>query len=56
METDYSITPATVGERGGRAVEFYRDDRVVLYHGDVRETLRALPEESVQTVVTSPPY
>lgn len=26
------------------------------YHGDVREVLRALPEQSVQTCVTSPPY
>lgn len=27
-----------------------------IYHGDVREQLAALPNESVQTVVTSPPY
>ena len=27
-----------------------------IYHGDVREQLAVLPPESVQTVVTSPPY
>ena len=28
----------------------------VLYQGDVREVLASMAEESVQTVVTSPPY
>lgn len=31
-------------------------ETVRLYLGDVREVLRALPEKSVQCVVTSPPY
>lgn len=34
----------------------YQDDLATLYHGDVTETLRQLPSESVQCVVTSPPY
>lgn len=34
----------------------YQDDRVVLYRGDCRDVLRALPEASVHCVVTSPPY
>lgn len=35
----------------------YSDDgQAVLHHGDVREVLRELPAESVQCVVTSPPY
>lgn len=34
----------------------YQDDLATLYHGDVTETLRQLPAESVQCVVTSPPY
>lgn len=32
------------------------DGDVKLYHGDVLETLRAMPGASVQTCVTSPPY
>ncbi len=35
---------------------YYIDDKATLYQGDVREVLRTLPAESVQTVVTSPPY
>ena len=32
------------------------DADVTLYHGDVLTTLRELPAESVDCVVTSPPY
>lgn len=35
---------------------FYDRDGVTLYQGDCREALRGLPPESVQCVVTSPPY
>lgn len=35
---------------------YYQDDSVTLYHGDAATTLRALPEQSVNCVVTSPPY
>jgi DNA modification methylase len=35
---------------------YHDDGQVVLHHGDVREVLRSLPAESVQVVVTSPPY
>lgn len=31
-------------------------ERCLLYHGDCRELLKALPDASVQLVVTSPPY
>ena len=35
---------------------FWEHPAVTLYHGDCREVLRELPAESVQCVVTSPPY
>lgn len=54
--THYNTTPATVGEKGGTAVEYYNDGQAVFYLGDVVDCLRALPEASAQTVVTSPPY
>jgi DNA modification methylase len=34
----------------------YRDDWLSVYQGDCREALRQLPEKSVQTCITSPPY
>lgn len=34
----------------------YSDARTAIFHGDVRESLRALPAVSVDCVVTSPPY
>ena len=35
----------------------YLDDGDVrLYHGDALETVREMPDESVDCVVTSPPY
>lgn len=35
---------------------YYADSTVTLHHGDSLEVLRALPSESVNCVVTSPPY
>ena len=34
----------------------YQDSRATLYQGDCREVLRELPEQSVHTCITSPPY
>lgn len=34
----------------------YQDESVSVYHGDCRDVLAALPDESVDAVVTSPPY
>src|SRR2546427_12874469 len=38
------------------AAAFSADERAVVYHGDCRELLRAMPANSIQLVVTSPPY
>jgi hypothetical protein len=35
---------------------YYRDDRVTLHHGDCLDVLRTLPDASVDSVVTDPPY
>jgi DNA modification methylase len=35
---------------------YYHDETVTLYTGDATDTLAALPDGSVQCVVTSPPY
>lgn len=35
---------------------YYQDDHVVLYHGDCIETMRTMPEGSVDSIVTDPPY
>jgi site-specific DNA-methyltransferase (cytosine-N4-specific) len=34
----------------------YEDDQITLHRGDALEVLRTLPDESVNCVVTSPPY
>lgn len=34
----------------------YTDDQVTLHHGDALEVLRTLPDQSVDSFVTSPPY
>jgi DNA modification methylase len=33
-----------------------QDDQATIYHGDCREVLRSLPDASVDSVVTDPPY
>jgi adenine-specific DNA-methyltransferase len=35
---------------------YYQDSRVTLFNGDALEALRALPDNSVDAVVTDPPY
>ena len=35
---------------------YYQDDKVTLYHGDCREILPSLPDDSADFVVTDPPY
>lgn len=35
---------------------YYKDEFMTLYHADIVEALRSIPEKSVDSVVTSPPY
>lgn len=35
---------------------YYSDDQVTLHHGDALKVLRTLPDQSVDSCVTSPPY
>lgn len=35
---------------------YYRDDSVALLHGDTLQKLAAIPDGSIQCVITSPPY
>ena len=35
---------------------WHHNDRATIYHGDCLEVLRALPDASVDAVVTDPPY
>lgn len=38
------------------ATPYYADDSVTLYHGDCIEVMEALPDASVDAVLTDPPY
>ena len=35
---------------------YYTDERVVLHHGDCLDVLAAMPDASVDAIVTDPPY
>ena len=35
---------------------YYQDERITLHHGDCLEVMATMPDESVDIVVTSPPY
>lgn len=35
---------------------YYQDDHVTLYHGDCIEVMKSLPPQSIDAVITSPPY
>jgi len=35
---------------------YYEDDYCTIYHGDCRDVLPTIPEQSIQCCVTSPPY
>lgn len=35
---------------------YYEDDFATIYHGDCRDVLQALPESSIELVITDPPY
>jgi DNA modification methylase len=37
-------------------MKFYQSERVTLYHGDCIEVMKNLPENSVDSIVTDPPY
>ena len=37
-------------------IPYYQDDYVTIYHGDCREILPQLPDNSVDLVLTDPPY
>lgn len=40
----------------GNPESYLEDPDMTLYHGDALETLRSLPDEAIDCVVTSPPY
>ena len=35
---------------------YYTDERAVLHHGDCLDVLAAMPDASVDAIVTDPPY
>lgn len=35
---------------------YYKDNLVTIYNSDALEALRAMPKESIQMCMTSPPY
>jgi DNA modification methylase len=47
---------AQQGKAGERVKPYYQEDGITIYHGDCFDVLTALDAESVQCVVTSPPY
>ena len=43
-------------EQALESYEYFANDRVTLYEGDCIEVMRGLPDASVDSVVTDPPY
>jgi len=35
---------------------FFKDDLATIYHGDCREVMQTFPENSIDTILTDPPY
>jgi len=35
---------------------FFKDDLATIYHGDCREVMKIFPENSIDTILTDPPY
>ena len=55
--TQLRASPCVVTSEASDVARFAKSDlRCLLYHGDCREMLEAMPASSVQLVVTSPPY
>jgi len=55
--TNYTVEqPKPVEEYPARVSPYYDHAGITIYHGDCREILPLLPAESVNCVVTSPPY
>ncbi len=50
------MTSPTTPSTPSTPTPFWRTDTVTLYTGDALDTLRALPDASVDTVCTSPPF
>ena len=37
-------------------IPYYDADGITIYHGDCRDTMRAMESNSVHAIVTDPPY
>jgi DNA modification methylase len=48
--------PSLFAQNQSIADKFSLSERIVVYPGDCLEMLRAIPAESIQLIVTSPPY
>ena len=50
--------PATEKDQVGQSciLPYYQDATGTIYQGNVMEVLKSMGDETVQTVVTSPPY
>lgn len=48
--------PTTVDELTGMTEPFHADNLVTLHHGDCLDRLRDMPDNSVDAIVTDPPY
>ncbi len=50
------LPPSPPAPRGEMPTPYYSQDGITIYHGDNCDVLAAMPRESVDLVVTSPPY